>query len=119
MPWSSGDRPVYELKAELFKGLAHPVRIRTLEILAAGGEVSVADLQAELGLEASHLSQHLAVLRRYRLVEAERRGSRVFYRLSDPRVAELLSAARALLTSLLASQGALAADAAAPASARP
>lgn len=119
MPWSSGDRPVYELKAELFKGLAHPVRIRTLEILAADDEVSVADLQSELGLEPSHLSQHLAVLRRYRLVTAERRASHAYYRLSDPRVAELLSAARALLTNLLASQGALAVDAAAPAAARP
>ena len=94
-------RPLYEVKANLFKGLAHPFRIRILELLAAAAEVSVADLQAETELEASHLSQHLAVLRRHRLVESERRASRVYYRLADPRVVELLAVARALLVTAL------------------
>ena len=105
MPLSSRQRPLYEVKANLFKGLAHPLRIRILELLAAAPEVSVADLQHETELEASHLSQHLAVLRRYRLVLSERRGSHVHYRLADPRTAELLSVARALLLSILAEDG--------------
>src|SRR6478735_1565335 len=82
MPITSRQRPLYEVKANLFKGLAHPLRIRILELLAAADEVSVADLQSETGLEASHLSQHLAVLRRHRLVESERRASHVYYRLA-------------------------------------
>ncbi|GAA2968870.1 MULTISPECIES: ArsR/SmtB family transcription factor [Microbacterium] len=101
MPLNDAQRPLYEVKANLFKGLAHPFRIRILELLSSSPEVSVADLQGETALEASHLSQHLAVLRRHRLVQSERRGSHVFYRLADPRVADLLAVARALLLSLL------------------
>ncbi|HJB10842.1 MAG TPA: metalloregulator ArsR/SmtB family transcription factor [Candidatus Brachybacterium merdavium] len=101
MPLSQSQRPLYEVKANLFKGLAHPVRIRILELLAASPEVNVAGLQSEVGLEASHLSQHLSVLRRHHLVASERRGSHVFYRLADARIAELLAVARALLLSML------------------
>jgi ArsR family transcriptional regulator len=84
-------------EANLFKGLAHPVRIRVLEILAAAEEVPVQDLIAGTGLEASHLSQHLSVLRRYLLVESTRTGSQVRYRLASPLVADLLRVARELL----------------------
>lgn len=97
------ERPLYEIKANLFKGLAHPYRIRVLEILAGGEEVPVATLLAETGLEASHLSQHLSVLRRHRLVASERRASTVYYRLAFPEVADLLRVARALLTDILES----------------
>lgn len=94
-------RPLYEIKANLFKGLAHPYRIRILEILASAPEASVSEMLADTGLEASHLSQHLAVLRRYGLVTSERRGSIVSYRLAFPQVAGLLQIARELLTELL------------------
>ncbi|WES65505.1 metalloregulator ArsR/SmtB family transcription factor [Microbacter sp. GSS18] len=112
MPFSSEQRPLYEVKANLFKGLAHPFRIRILELLSAAAEVSVADLQLETGLEASHLSQHLAVLRRHRLVTSERRGSHVYYRLANRDVAELLAVARRLLIDLLQADTGLLADAA-------
>jgi len=101
MPLSRSERPLYEVKAGLFKGLAHPFRIRLLELLADGAEHSVAELQTETGLEASHLSQHLAVLRRHRLVESERRASHVYYRLAFPDVAELLAVARRLLAAIV------------------
>ena len=94
-------RPLYEVKANLFKGLAHPVRVRVLEVLAASSEVSVTELLNDTGLEASHLSQHLSVLRRHNLVVGERRGSLVYYRLAYPQVAELLRAARSLLLDIL------------------
>lgn len=101
-------RPLYEVKANLFKGLAHPYRIRVLEILAAAPEASVADMLQDTGLEASHLSQHLAVLRRYGLVVSERRASVVYYRLAFAEVAELLRVARQLLGGMLStSQGQL------------
>jgi len=93
--------PLYEVKANLFKGLAHPVRIRVLELLAESRQVSVSDLIAGTGQEASNLSQHLSVLRRHHLVLAERRGLQVFYRLAYPQVADLLTVARSLLTEVL------------------
>ena len=96
------DRPLYEVKANLFKGLAHPVRVRILEILSASDEVAVSALIDDLHIEASHLSQHLAVLRRHHLVVSERRGSQVFYRPAFPEVADLLHAARRLLVDILA-----------------
>ncbi|OYN87913.1 ArsR/SmtB family transcription factor [Parenemella sanctibonifatiensis] len=104
MPLTQSQRPLYEIKANLFKGLAHPVRIRILELLSAADEVSVADLQRETELEPSHLSQHLAVLRRHHLVQSERRGSHVHYRLADHRTAELLAVARELLIGILSAE---------------
>lgn len=98
--WRS-EQPLYEVKANLFKGLSHPVRVRVLEVLSATREESVAELIVDTGLEASHLSQHLAVLRRHNLVVAERRASQVFYRLAYPQVADLLTTARALLVEIL------------------
>lgn len=102
MPSFTDQRPLYEVKSNLFKGLAHPLRIRILELLSAADEVSVAELQAAMELEPSHLSQHLAVLRRHRLVLSERRASNVHYRLADPAVGELLAAARRFLAGVLA-----------------
>ncbi|MBO9578591.1 MAG: helix-turn-helix transcriptional regulator [Microbacteriaceae bacterium] len=99
----------------MFKGLAHPVRVRILEVLASADEVPVADLMRETGLEPAHLSQHLAVLRRHRLVVSERRASYVFYRLAFPEVAQLLTAARRLLIlALEESQGQLSATGSLP-----
>ncbi len=98
---SDSSRPLYEVKANLFKGLAHPLRVRVLEVLTTAPEASVSELLEATGLEASHLSQHLAVLRNYRLVIAERRGNQVYYRLAYPQVADLLRVARALLGEIL------------------
>lgn len=93
-------RPLYEVKAGLFRGLSHPYRIRILELLADGDEHTVSELIEGTELEASHVSQHLSVLRRNRLVTSERRGSFVHYRLSSPNVAQLLGIARTLLGEL-------------------
>jgi DNA-binding transcriptional ArsR family regulator len=94
-------RPLYEVKANLFKGLAHPVRVRVLEILAATPDTPVTELLADTKIEASRLSQHLSVLRQHNLVVSERRGSQVFYRLAYPRVADLLATAKILLVDIL------------------
>lgn len=102
MPISKSERPLYEVKAGLFKGLSHPLRIRILELLSDGTEHSVAELQEHTGLEASHLSQHLSVLRRHRLVTSDRRASHVFYRIAYPEVGELLTVARRLLAEIVA-----------------
>lgn len=93
-------RPVSELKAELFKALAHPARIRALEVLVEG-ERTVSDLQPEVGIESSHLSQQLAVLRRAGLVTTRREGTSVVYAIRDAHVAALLTAAKQLLLASL------------------
>lgn len=92
--------PVFELKAELFKALAHPARVRALEVLV-DGERSVSDLQPEVGIESSHLSQQLAVLRRAGLVATRKEGTTVYYAIKDPLLADLLAVARKLLIASL------------------
>jgi DNA-binding transcriptional ArsR family regulator len=95
--------PLYKLKAEFFKTLGHPARIRILELLAVG-ELSVSELQAEVGLEGSHMSQQLAVLRRAGVVVARKQGNSVIYSLASPDMAELMLVARKVLTSVLNDQ---------------
>ena len=87
-------------KAEFFKALAHPVRIKILELLRTG-EMSVTDLQALLGIEASSVSQQLAVLRGQNIVEARKVGTTVYYSVRDPALYELLDAARKIFNNHL------------------
>lgn len=95
--WGVTDQPpVFEVKAELFKALAHPARIRALEVLAEG-ERSVSELQPDVGIESAHLSQQLGVLRRAGLVATRKDGTTVYYSIKDPLLVELLAAAKALL----------------------
>ena len=96
-------QPLYKLKAEFFKTLGHPARIRILELLAEG-ERSVGELMPELGLEASHVSQQLAILRRAGVVDARKQGSYVIYSLRSADLAELLQLARKVLTGVLTDQ---------------
>lgn len=97
-------QPLYAIKAELFKSLAHPVRIQVLEVLAAdpGLAAPVSRLLGVTGAEPSALSQHLAVLKRVGVVESTRSGNAVHYQLAEPLVAELLVVARAFLLRRLA-----------------
>ena len=97
-------RPLSEIKAELFKALGHAGRVRILEVLCEG-ERTVTELVGLVGLEASHLSQQLGVLRRAGVVVARREGSTVTYSIVNAEVAELLAVAkRFLLTTLSARQ---------------
>ncbi|KAA2265920.1 winged helix-turn-helix transcriptional regulator, partial [Solihabitans fulvus] len=75
---SRTDRPLYQVKAEFFKALGHPVRIRVLELLSQR-EHAVAEMVSEVGIEAANLSQHLALLRRAGLVAARKQGLTVHY----------------------------------------
>src|SRR5665647_2059352 len=80
--------PIYTLKAEFFKTLGHPARIRILELLAER-EHSVTELLPELGLESSHLSQQLAVLRKAGMVVARKQGNNVIYSIASKDMAEV------------------------------
>lgn len=99
------ERPLYEIKANLFKALAHPARIRVLEILSAsGGPTPVSEIQADTAIEPTLLSQHLAVLKRHHVVSAKRVGNAVFYELAHPRISEMLVIARIFLADTLGAQ---------------
>jgi len=89
-------RPISEVKAELFRSLAHPARIRVLEVLAEA-ERSVGEMQPLVGIELSHLSQQLGVLRRAGLVGTRKEGSSVYYAIRDPELVELLAVAKRVL----------------------
>ena len=93
-------RPLYEVKAEFFRTLGHPVRIRILELLSERDH-SVGEILPEVGIEAANLSQHLAVLRRSGLVTSRKNGATVLYTLTSPQVADLLRVARLILTEVL------------------
>ena len=87
-------------KAQFFRALAHPVRIKILEILI-GGDRSVQELQEALKLDQPVVSQQLAVLRNQGIVTAEKRGLSVRYALRDPAIGELLDVARRIFNNHL------------------
>jgi ArsR family transcriptional regulator len=105
----ANDVPISEMKAELFRALGNPGRIRILEQLVQG-ERSVGELQPLVGLESSHLSQQLGVLRRANLVLSRKEGSQVFYSVRSALMADVLAAAKQLLISSLADTQSLLAD---------
>lgn len=95
------DAPIHRLKADFFRLLGHPARVRILELLR-DGERSVGDLQAELGLDSGATSQQLTTMRRQGVLESRRAGTHVFYRVKDPRVFQLLAVAKQVLATQLA-----------------
>jgi len=100
----SGSVPASDLqrfKADFFKALAHPIRIRLLEVLRVR-ERSVQELQAALGLDQSTVSQQLAVLRAKHVVVARKEGTTVRYAVRDPLVGNLLDVARRIFNNQLA-----------------
>ncbi|WP_406497780.1 metalloregulator ArsR/SmtB family transcription factor [Streptomyces sp. NBC_01604] len=101
--------PLYQAKAEFFRMLGHPVRIRVLELLQDGPR-PVRELLAAIEVEPSNLSQQLAVLRRSGIVTSKREGSAVVYALSGGDVADLMGAARRILTEMLAGRNELLAE---------
>jgi DNA-binding transcriptional ArsR family regulator len=99
------------LQAEVMKTLAHPRRLQILHRLA-GGPIGVARLATELGMSQPNTSQHLAVMRAAGVVEAERDGREVRYRLADPDVTVACGLMRAVLERRLTRLGEMAANAA-------
>ncbi len=89
-----------QFKADFFKALAHPIRIRILELLR-DGPLSVGQLQEAIGAPASSVSQQLAVLRGRGIVTTERHGTTVIYAVGDPDIFELLDVARRIFNAHL------------------
>jgi DNA-binding transcriptional ArsR family regulator len=90
-PPSAGELQMF--KARFFKALAHPTRIRILEILVRGSR-NVYELQEALAMDQPSVSQQLAVLRNHGVVSAEKEGLAVRYTLRDPLIGDLLEVAR-------------------------
>ena len=92
--------PLSQFKAEFFKALAHPLRIRVIDELRSG-ERGVNELSGELGVEQSTLSQQLAVLRARNIVAGRKEGSSVLYSVRDPVIFDLLDVARRIFNNHL------------------
>ncbi len=93
-------QPLHQFKAEFFKALGHPARIKILEFLR-GGERTVGEIQSFVELEPSATSQQLAVLRMKNIVAARKEGSNVYYTVRDPMVFHLLDVARTIFNNHL------------------
>ena len=96
----SAELPIANLKVELFKVLAHPIRVRAMERLVVN-EASVGDLAEFLQLDVTQLSQQLAVLRRASVVTTRRAGNTIYYSVSDARMANLFAVAKDILMTQL------------------
>jgi DNA-binding transcriptional ArsR family regulator len=112
-PDRGGEAPIYRVKADFFRLLGHPARVRILELLR-DGERAVGDLQAELGLDSSSTSQQLTAMRRQGVLESRRAGTSVLYRVKDPHIFELLEIAKQILLTQLQETSALLGEMAAP-----
>ena len=95
--------PLYQAKAEFFRTLGHPARIRILELLSERHH-AVHELLDSIEIEPSNLSHQLAVLRRAGLVVQHRDSGEVTYSISVPEVRDLLLVARTTLLKLLRDQ---------------
>jgi DNA-binding transcriptional ArsR family regulator len=107
--WGLVAAPLYQAKADFFRTLGHPARIRILELLSERDH-AVHELLERIEIEASNLSQQLAVLRRAGLVVQRRQGGAVVYSVSVSEVRDLLMAARRILLGILSDQEALKAE---------
>ena len=94
---SGPSRELQTLKAEFFRAMAHPARIRILEVLSQHHEQSVQALQLRLNLDQPIVSQHLAKLRSHGVVTSRKEGTTVLYVLADSRIADVLKVAKDIL----------------------
>ncbi len=90
------EEELYRLQAEFCKGMAHPKRIRLLRTLK-NGEKSVTELTRLTGIPQANLSQHLALLRQFGLLQTRRDGSNVYYNISDQRIVEACDLVRSCI----------------------
>ena len=98
--------PIWTLQAEVMKILASPRRLEILHLLSDGPK-EVGRLAEEMDISQPNVSQHLAVMRTAGIVEAERDGREVRYRLTDPDVILACGTMRRVLMRRLARLGEL------------
>lgn len=100
------DKKKYEAKAKILKALAHPTRLWMVEQLA-DREHCVCEFADAVDSDFSTVSKHLAVLKQSGIVEDDKRGKQVYYRLKVPCVLNFMSCVEAVLESQLKTQAAL------------
>jgi DNA-binding transcriptional ArsR family regulator len=89
-------RSRYQLRAAVFKALAHPSRLLMVDELSRG-ERCVCELTELVGSDISTVSKHLSVLKRAGIVQDDRRGLQVFYRLRCPCILRFLDCIEAVI----------------------
>jgi ArsR family transcriptional regulator len=89
-----------KFKAEFFKALASPLRIRILDQLR-DGELSVTELRLRLSVEPTNISQQLAILRSKNIIVGRKQGSNIYYSCRDPAIFKFLDAAREIFNNHL------------------
>lgn len=89
-----------DFKSEFFKALASPLRIRILDELR-DGELTVSELRLRLDIEATNVSQQLAVLRTKNIVVGRKQGSNIYYSCTDPTIFKLLDVAKEIFNNHL------------------
>lgn len=100
------EKMIYEAKAKILKALAHPTRLWMAEQLG-GGERCVCEFVDEIDVDFSTISKHLSVLKQAGIVEDDKRGKQVFYRLKVPCVLNFMSCVEAVIESQAKSHAAL------------
>ena len=83
-------RKLYEMKAEIFAAVGHPIRLAIIDFLK-DGEKCVCDIARQAGAERSNVSRHLAVMLKAGLVEHRKDGLKMMYSLKTPCIMEFLS----------------------------
>lgn len=101
---SRADRRIYTLQADILKALANPVRLEILHLLG-DRELPFDTLMRSVQVSKTNLSQHLAVLRRSRIVKDRREGVNTFYRLTHPEIETACEAVGQILAKHLAEMG--------------
>lgn len=97
-------RRIYALQAEICRALANPTRLQILHLLGTR-EMSFGELRTAVGVSKANLSQHLAVLRKSKVVTDRREGLRAFYRLTYPEIDAACQAVGRVLAKHLAETG--------------
>lgn len=83
-----------QLASRSLKAMAHPLRLKILCILGGSNEVSVQDIVDYVGTSQSNISQHLSILRDKGILTARKDANKVYYRISDPKIVNLISSMR-------------------------
>jgi len=87
---------IYELKANIFKALSHPTRVRILDAMR-GKKQCACTLAPELGIEQSNFSRHIASLKMAGLVHSWKEGVSVYFAVSDPRIFDIMDTVNDIL----------------------
>jgi len=98
-------KKLYEMKAEVFAALGHPIRLAVVDFLR-DGEQCVCDIAAHVGAERSNVSRHLAVMLRAGVLEHRKDGLRMLYRLRTPCVVEFMGCVTRVLREQMAANNA-------------